>query len=1051
MSTTLRVIQAFPSGRRTAEILTLLDQDFDPVARRRVLTDLEALASAGVIRKSRDGRWRSVNRAGAEAGPDGAPPSSDPDAPDAPDAARLTGVRVRIASADIAPPQIAPPQTGAPDPKQLLRYYRAALRDDPRGATTETADRHGITWQLVHGIGRITPQSGAQIVMRAPLESFAPKFREALQRRAGSERSLAIGWPMAAGRSAGVPTLWPVGLIPAHWRRQGETLEITVDADNVFANPDWLKGAARSTGWSEADLRAQFDGEEGVGLALEEFRARLREAVAGALRGRLGEASMVTGLSPDDAGIHHIAAVFLPTETTFTQGVVRDLGAIATWDLATIEATALGPLLSGAPGAPEARPAPTFGVGPLNGEQIAAVRNALSARFSVVAGPPGTGKSQAIVAMAASALADGQTVLVASKNHQALDAVEERLRGLANGVDCLVRTLDPATQRDMSAAKALAELIAAPHAHALPVDDVAMAALRDLAMRRLAALDARAADAERRCRMADLLDRIAVRTSGRDTGAPAPAAPTPAPSLWARMLARIGLSLQLTLRPAQRGAAPVHALRRELAALEDACAAAAAPEDPVALGDQIAAAARILVPRSLGARAAIDTATRQSLADGLSAHALSGRPGHPPAALIAGMLRHRPLWLASILGAPKRIPLAPGLFDLLIIDEASQCDIASALPLFARARRAVVVGDHNQLGFISQLGLARDRNLMEANGLAPETMARFAQSRAALFDLGRSAPGVAAVMLRDQYRSAAPIVDYLNAQFYGGGLRVAADHDTLKTPPGARPGVTWTHVPCPALRGPDNANLSEAQAIAAHLHDLLEVRGYAGSVGVIAPFRSQASALAAAINARLSAAAVERADLRIATVDSFQGQERDLIVFSPCVGQSSAPSAVQFLARDWRRLNVAISRARAVAHVFGDLTFARSGKISSLARLAAFATEPRRVRPDGVFDSAWEERVFHALVARGLDPKPQYFVAGRRLDFALFGAGGIKLDLEVDGRRWHMTTDGGRKRSDLWRDHQLRSMGWGVRRFWVDELNKDMEGCLDLVERDLHA
>jgi very-short-patch-repair endonuclease len=50
-----------------------------------------------------------------------------------------------------------------------------------------------------------------------------------------------------------------------------------------------------------------------------------------------------------------------------------------------------------------------------------------------------------------------------------------------------------------------------------------------------------------------------------------------------------------------------------------------------------------------------------------------------------------------------------------------------------------------------------------------------------------------------------------------------------------------------------------------------------------------------------------------------------------------------------------------------------------------------------------------------------------------------------------MTTDGGRKRSDLWRDHQLRSMGWGVRRFWVDELNKDMEGCLDLVERDLHA
>lgn len=150
-----------------------------------------------------------------------------------------------------------------------------------------------------------------------------------------------------------------------------------------------------------------------------------------------------------------------------------------------------------------------------------------------------------------------------------------------------------------------------------------------------------------------------------------------------------------------------------------------------------------------------------------------------------------------------------------------------------------------------------------------------------------------------------------------------------------------------------------------------------------------------------------------------------------------------------RRLNVAISRARAVAHVFGDLRFARSAKVRALARLASAATEPRVAQGEGVFDSDWERRVFHALKDRGLDPQPQFEIAGRRLDFALFGREGIKLDLEVDGRRWHQDMDGRRKAADHWRDHQLKSLGWRVRRFWVDELSRDMEGCLDLVERDL--
>jgi very-short-patch-repair endonuclease len=115
--------------------------------------------------------------------------------------------------------------------------------------------------------------------------------------------------------------------------------------------------------------------------------------------------------------------------------------------------------------------------------------------------------------------------------------------------------------------------------------------------------------------------------------------------------------------------------------------------------------------------------------------------------------------------------------------------------------------------------------------------------------------------------------------------------------------------------------------------------------------------------------------------------------------------------------------------------------------LADRATRPAGSPVRGV-DSKWERRVHEALQARGLDPKPQYPLGSRQLDFALF-RNEVKLDLEVDGRKWHTGAGGERKVSDRLRDRELIAKGWKVRRFWVDELARDMEGCIDVVERDL--
>jgi superfamily I DNA and/or RNA helicase len=223
----------------------------------------------------------------------------------------------------------------------------------------------------------------------------------------------------------------------------------------------------------------------------------------------------------------------------------------------------------------------------------------------------------------------------------------------------------------------------------------------------------------------------------------------------------------------------------------------------------------------------------------------------------------------------------------------------------------------------------------------------------------------------------ASLVGYINEHFYGGQLRVAGDQDKLKVPKGGKPGIEWADVAAPTAPMVGNVNSAEVAAITKHLKYLLEDQAYVGSIGVIAPFRPQVYALEQAILAALRPELIEKAELRVGTVDSFQGQERDLILFSTCLGHSSATSAVTFVQKDWRRLNVAISRARAVAHVFGDLSYARSGKVRSLQRLAAAATEPRGRVGEGTFDSNWERIVDAALRKRGFNPVPQYEVAGR--------------------------------------------------------------------------
>ncbi|MHC5908629.1 DEAD/DEAH box helicase, partial [Streptomyces sp. S6] len=299
-----------------------------------------------------------------------------------------------------------------------------------------------------------------------------------------------------------------------------------------------------------------------------------------------------------------------------------------------------------------------------------------------------------------------------------------------------------------------------------------------------------------------------------------------------------------------------------------------------------------------------------------------------------GQLHAELVRYAHVVGATSSGAAGPALltgveFDLVVVDEAGQITTADALVPLVRARRAVLVGDHRQLPpYADEETVARVR--AEHGDDAAELTVR-----SVLELLQDHLPDTAVARLRTQRRMPREIADFCSRAFYDGQLLTPAD----PRPPAPRaPG------PHPLFRTPlvlidtcdrpvgDRAeggdprgrvNRAEADLLAA-----LARRCTADDEewAVIVPYRAQA----ALIRNLLKDLPPGRGD--IATVDSFQGGERDVVLYG--FTRSNPSGAVGFL-DELRRANVAFTRARRRLVLVGDfdtLTRAADEGFRDLAR-----------------------------------------------------------------------------------------------------------------------
>lgn len=644
--------------------------------------------------------------------------------------------------------------------------------------------------------------------------------------------------------------------------------------------------------------------------------------------GSLGDGS---SLYAAHEGVRNVAVVFAArSDSAATAQLMKDYRTLQR-SVGQFAGTALGAFTApAASGADESAEQEVQVVAPLelNEGQEAVIRAAMVRRLTVATGPPGTGKSQLIVNAVATARAAGQTVLVASTNNKAVDEVWERCEALAPGL--LVRTGNQtAVEHELRALEQLTRSVR-PHQSSQMYRGELRNHLRgqDALRRQLAVI------ARRERELADL-GRLRFSYAEQHHADPRTLATALGDDVslgrWlrrARAAVRLGVLGGWLRGRCLRGLAPLSVpvagrqgfadllsfAEAEAAWRRKSTEADAAPDDAQLLtmlretDRQVRETSAALLKASVAEQA---MTARAAIHDRIES--VKSRSPRQWSSL-ERILPQVSGWAVTA-RSPRRFRDRAALFDLVIVDEASQCSTPDVLPLLFRARRALVIGDPMQLQHITTLQPRQEAESHRGAGLRASWLDehRFEHRRYSAFHAAAHAAGET-LLLDEHFRCHPDIVAISNRHCYGDRLTVLTEPRSLRRLDGVD-AVQWLDVVGTARRGSNGSwmNGEEAERVHLSVERLLMRLPEGSTVGVVTPFRAQKDLIAERWK--------NEKRVRVGTVHTFQGGQQDVILLSLVAGAGMRPSAVNWLCREVNLWNVAITRARSHLIVFGDRDF----------------------------------------------------------------------------------------------------------------------------------
>jgi very-short-patch-repair endonuclease len=413
-----------------------------------------------------------------------------------------------------------------------------------------------------------------------------------------------------------------------------------------------------------------------------------------------------------------------------------------------------------------------------------------------------------------------------------------------------------------------------------------------------------------------------------------------------------------------------------------------------------------------------------------------------------------PVWIMPIYRIAEQVRVQPNLYDVVIIDEASQAGLEATFLQYL-APKVVVIGDDKQVS-PAAVGVDQQqlRDLAKLYISHDVYIASWQDPKRSYFDEAAMRFG-GRIALTEHRRCVPEIIGFSN--------RIAYEPEGIPLVPVRQFGAERLE-PIKAVYLPDGyeagnkTNPVEAEAIVEQIRKCLVDPHYDGATfGVISLLgKEQAKLIEHKLLDTVSPEEWTARELRCGDASDFQGSERDVMFLSMVKAADptrriSALTATPYM----QRFNVAASRAKDQMWVYhsiprSELTNTEDMRYQLLdycygvmhrtrddtdAPVKGVVPEDMRVPP---FDSLFEQRVFNRIVDRGYTVWPQYPALGYTIDLVVIGAKG-KLAVECDGDFWHGPAE---YEADLARQRELERCGWEFFRIRESMFYADMAATL---------
>jgi len=405
------------------------------------------------------------------------------------------------------------------------------------------------------------------------------------------------------------------------------------------------------------------------------------------------------------------------------------------------------------------------------------------------------------------------------------------------------------------------------------------------------------------------------------------------------------------------------------------------------------------------------------------------------------LLEAFPCWCVTTYAVSDSLPLKPGMFDIAIIDEASQCDIASCFPIMYRAKKSVIVGDDKQLPHLSFLEKAKEQSFLSQYGIPDKYQLMWRFRTNSMFDLA-DYYSMNSVMLDEHFRSLPPVINFSNREFYSDRIRVMRKDklnekvlDLIKVDDGK--------VDEDATR-----NLPEIEELVKTLHEIViedekNNPDHPTTIGIISPFRAQVEQLKISVPRVLSDYMIKKHQIEIGTAHTFQGDERDIMLISWAFANNSHPQSITFIQKP-NLFNVAITRAknRCINFVSHDIETMSEGHFRNYISYIREYLERKRALANDEIDANIYKNSFEREVADEIRKLDHHVLAG--VDIA-----GLSADLVVDDK-FIIEIDGVEDKpkpniSNMKKQSILERSGIKVKRITFREWQYSPKACLDRV------